>query len=32
MSAEYEGKEDCLTGAPKLVEKIKAMCHQYSSV
>lgn len=32
MSAEYEAKEDCLTGVPKLVEKIKAMCHKYSSV
>jgi sugar phosphate isomerase/epimerase len=32
ISAEYEGKEDCLTGVPKLVEKIKAMCHKYSSV
>jgi len=32
MSAEYEGKEDCLTGTPKLIEKIKAMCRKYSSV
>jgi sugar phosphate isomerase/epimerase len=32
MSAEYEGKEDCLTAVPKLVERIKAMCHKYSSV
>jgi len=30
MSAEYEGKEDCLTGVPKLVEKIKGMCRKYS--
>ncbi len=32
MSAEYEGKEDCLTGVPKLVEKIKAACRKYSIV
>ena len=32
MSAEYEGKEDALTGAPKLIEKIKALCRKYSSV
>jgi len=32
MSAEYEGKEDCLTAVPKLVGKIKTMCHKYSSV
>ena len=32
MSAEYDGKEDCLTAVPKLLERIKAMCHKYSSV
>lgn len=31
MSAEYEGREDALTGVPKLVEKIKALCREYSS-
>jgi sugar phosphate isomerase/epimerase len=31
MSAEYEGKEDALTGVPKLVEKIKALCRKYSA-
>lgn len=32
MSAEYEGKEDPLTGVPKLVDKIKTLCRKYSSV
>jgi sugar phosphate isomerase/epimerase len=32
MSAEYEGKEDAMTGVPKLIEKIKALCRKYSSV
>jgi hypothetical protein len=32
MSAEYDGKEDCLTAVPKLLERIKSMCHKYSSV
>jgi len=32
MSAEYEGKEDCLSAVPKLVERIKALCRKYSSV
>jgi sugar phosphate isomerase/epimerase len=32
MSAEYEGKEDALTGVPKLIDKIKALCRKYSSV
>jgi sugar phosphate isomerase/epimerase len=32
MSAEYEGDEDPMTGVPKLVEKIKALCRKYSSV
>jgi len=31
MSAEYEGKEDPMTGVPKLIEKIKALCSKYSS-
>ena len=31
MSAEYEGKEDALTGVPKLIEKIKVLCRKYSS-
>jgi sugar phosphate isomerase/epimerase len=32
MSVEYEGKEDPLTGVPKLVEKVKALCKKYSTV
>jgi sugar phosphate isomerase/epimerase len=32
MSAEYEGEEDALTGVPKLAEKIKALCKEYSTV
>jgi sugar phosphate isomerase/epimerase len=32
MSAEYEGKEDAMTGVPKLIEKIKALCRKFSSV
>ena len=32
MSAEYESEEDAMTGVPKLIDKIKALCHQYSSV
>lgn len=32
MSAEYEGEEDPMTGVPKLLEKIKALCKTYSSV
>lgn len=32
MSAEYEGKEDPLTGVPRLIEKIKGLCKKYSSV
>jgi sugar phosphate isomerase/epimerase len=31
MSAEYEGKEDAMTGVPKLIEKIKVLCRKYSS-
>jgi sugar phosphate isomerase/epimerase len=31
MSAEYEGEEDAMTGVPKLVAKIKALCRKYSS-
>jgi sugar phosphate isomerase/epimerase len=32
MSAEYEGDEDAITGVPKLIEKIKALCRKYSTV
>jgi sugar phosphate isomerase/epimerase len=32
MSVEYEGEEDAMTGVPKLVEKVKALCKKYSSV
>lgn len=32
MSAEYEGAEDAMAGAPKLIEKIKGLCRKYSSV
>ncbi|MGH9502139.1 MAG: sugar phosphate isomerase/epimerase family protein [Terriglobales bacterium] len=32
MSVEYEGEEDAMTGVPKLVETVKALCHKYSSV
>lgn len=32
MSAEYEGKEDAMTGVLKLIEKIKVLCRKYSSV
>jgi len=32
LSAEYEGEEDAMTGVPKLIEKIKALCKKYSSV
>lgn len=32
MSAEYEGEEDAMTGVPKLLNTIKALCKQYSSV
>jgi sugar phosphate isomerase/epimerase len=31
MSAEYEGEEDALIGVPKLIEKIKHLCRNYSS-
>jgi sugar phosphate isomerase/epimerase len=31
MSAEYEGKEEAMTGVPKLIEKIKVLCRKYSS-
>jgi sugar phosphate isomerase/epimerase len=30
MSAEYEGEEDAMTGVPKLVATIKALCKKYS--
>ena len=32
MSAEYEAEEDAMTGVPKLIAKIKALCQKYSSV
>jgi sugar phosphate isomerase/epimerase len=32
MSAEYEGKEDPMTGVPKLIAKIRELCRKYSSV
>lgn len=32
MSAEYEGKEDAITGVPRLMEKIKTLCRKYSTV
>jgi sugar phosphate isomerase/epimerase len=32
MSAEYEGKEDVMTGVPKLMDKIKTLCRKYSTV
>ncbi|MGA2865851.1 MAG: sugar phosphate isomerase/epimerase family protein [Verrucomicrobiota bacterium] len=31
MSLEYEGDEDALSGVPKLIGKIKALCRKYSS-
>ncbi len=31
MSVEYEGKEDAMTGVPKLIETIKALCKKYST-
>jgi sugar phosphate isomerase/epimerase len=32
MSAEYEGKEDAMTGVPRLMDKIKTLCRKYSTV
>jgi sugar phosphate isomerase/epimerase len=32
MSAEYEGAEDPMTGVPKLIDKIKALCSKYSAL
>jgi hypothetical protein len=32
MSAEYEGDEEPMTGVPKLVERMKVLSRQYSSV
>ncbi|MGA2988617.1 MAG: sugar phosphate isomerase/epimerase family protein [Terriglobia bacterium] len=32
MTVEYENKEDQMTGVPKLVEQVKALCKKYSSV
>lgn len=31
MSAEYEGEEDAMIGAPKLLAKIKTLCQKYST-
>lgn len=31
MSAEYQGKENPMTGIPKLVDKIRALCQKYST-
>ena len=31
MSVEYEGKEDPMTGVPKLINKVKALCQKYST-
>jgi sugar phosphate isomerase/epimerase len=31
LCAEYEGDEDPMTGVPKLVDKMKALCRKYSS-
>lgn len=31
-SIEYEGTEDPMTGVPKLVERMKALCRKYSTV
>lgn len=31
MSAEYEGKEDAMTGVPKVMDSIKALCRKYST-
>ncbi|HLW79324.1 MAG TPA: sugar phosphate isomerase/epimerase family protein, partial [Terriglobia bacterium] len=31
MSAEYEGEEDSMTGVPKLLDRIKALCKKYST-
>ncbi len=32
MTVEYESPEDQMTGVPKLVDKVKALCKKYSSV
>ena len=32
MSVEYEDEEDEMTGVPKLIAKVKALCRKYSSV
>ncbi|HUZ47266.1 MAG TPA: sugar phosphate isomerase/epimerase family protein [Terriglobia bacterium] len=31
MSVEYQGKEDPMTGVPKLMNKVKALCRKYST-
>jgi sugar phosphate isomerase/epimerase len=32
LSAEYEGTEDPMTGVPRLIDKIKALCSKYSGL
>ena len=32
ISVEYKSEEDRMTGVPKLIEKVKALCKKYSSV
>jgi len=32
MSVEYEGEEDPMTGVPKLIDRVKALCKKYSTV
>jgi hypothetical protein len=32
MTVEYESQEDQMTGVPKLVDKVKALCKKYSSI
>ena len=32
MSAEYEGDEDAAAAVPKLLDRVKALCHKYSTV
>ncbi|MGO8815017.1 MAG: sugar phosphate isomerase/epimerase family protein [Terriglobia bacterium] len=32
MSVEYEGEEDPMTGVPKLIDRVKALCRKYSTV
>ena len=32
MSVEYEGEEEAMTGVPRLLERVKALCRKYSTV